>query len=147
MPYKPYIAWKNVHSVGLCSQEECTFLRAMYGLYDTLTCCRLQLKVYPHSKREICYFWKSSIADSGNWTQDLSHHRSALILLSYREIVEEVGFISSSIECWCTKGHSLVVASGLQPPASGLQPFIECYWKIACLRHAIFSGTPGTLGQ
>ena len=29
--------------------------------------------------------------------------------------------------------------------ASVLQPLIECYWKIACLWHAIFRGTPGNL--
>ena len=28
---------------------------------------------------------------------------------------------------------------------NGLQPLVECYWKIACLRHAIFRGTPGNL--
>ena len=34
---------------------------------------------------------------------------------------------------------------GQRLEASGLQPLIECYWKIACLRHAIFRGTPGNL--
>ena len=34
---------------------------------------------------------------------------------------------------------------GQRLEASGLQPLIKCYWKIACLRHAIFRGTPGNL--
>ena len=34
---------------------------------------------------------------------------------------------------------------GQRLEASGLQPLIEFFWKIACLRHAIFRGTPGNL--
>ena len=34
-------------------------------------------------------------------TQDLSHHRSALILLSYREMVDIEGFISPNVDLVC----------------------------------------------
>ena len=46
-------------------------------------------------------FWKSFIAEAGIWTQDLSHHSLALILLSYWEMVEEGGFISQTVDLVC----------------------------------------------
>ena len=61
----------------------------------------IQVHLYPQLKREFCNFWKSFIAKAKIWTWDLSPHRSALILLSYREMVEEEGFISQTIDLVC----------------------------------------------
>ena len=61
----------------------------------------IQVHLYPQLKREICIFWKSFIAKAGIWTKDLSHRSSALILLSYREMVEEGGFISQTVDSVC----------------------------------------------
>ena len=41
------------------------------------------------------------LGSTGIWTQDLSHRSSALILLSYREMVKEGGFISQTVDLVC----------------------------------------------
>ena len=56
-------------------------------------------------------------------------------------------FSEELLEIWGQPhwGHHWPLAGSQRLEASGLQPLIECYWKIACLRHAIFRGTPGNL--
>ena len=118
----------------------CAAFRAFLCCLEISDVQRLQaFKCLLTYKKKVAIFWKSSIADAGDWTQ-ASPHRSRTVChwtnsacLNMLDLLVKVIYTQRSL-------RDRNAPKGI---LGRLAFFNNYYWKIASLRLAIFSGTPG----
>ena len=92
--------WHKIMS-SFYSDTKCLLYAALPNRASKTKCQHSSSLISSIKKRNFVFFERDSLPKAKIWIRDLSHHRPALILMSYREMIERCGFISQSIDLVC----------------------------------------------